>query len=128
MPQPKKPIDVDQLTAEERDQLRRQLDGEHVDINAEERARMRQRALAGLMDPRDHLRSCPALAQDQPRVEAIGSTRPATATAPAEAVTIVRCITCGGQVKEAIREPVAAINARIAQQVAEQLRADNGTA
>jgi hypothetical protein len=111
------PIDVSQLTPEERDRLRLQLGtaDQRVDAAAEARAQHRQRALAGLIHPREHMRDCPSLVQDRPRVEAIAHVRPGdpkTGT-PAEPVTVVRCITCGGQTEEAIREPLATILARI---------------
>jgi hypothetical protein len=111
------PIDVSALSAEERDELRRQLgsEGQRVDAASEARVQHRQRALAGLIHPREHLRDCPSLIQDRPRVEAIAHVRPGDPKtgAPAEPVTVVRCLTCGGQTEDAIREPLATILARI---------------
>lgn len=120
MPAPKNtPLDrLESLSPEERDQLRRALDGEVVQVDAEQRAMQRQRLLAELLDPRDHFRNCPRIGAQEPRVEAFGVTAAADPAArlPERPVTIVRCIECAGQA--VIQESYAAVSQRVAAEVA----------
>jgi len=125
MPAPKKnPIDIAKLSPTERDQLRRQLDGERVDVSREARAVDRMRALHQMLDPRDHLRSCPTLAGLAPRVEAFAQVRPREGNTPERPVTVVRCMECAGQV--VVEQAYSALMNQLAGQLV-AAAADTGT-
>jgi len=119
MPAPKNtPLDrLEDLSPEERDQLRRALDGEVVQVDAEARAMQRDRLFAELLDPRDHMRNCPRIGAQEPRVEAFGATAAADPAArlPQRPVTVIRCMECAGQA--VIQESFAAVSQRVAVEV-----------
>jgi hypothetical protein len=102
MPPIKKPTLAD-LSDEDRAALRAELDAEQLaDITAkisdvERGAAAKLRAFAALMDPRDHLRNCPA-EDGTGRFEYYAETKPAQPqkALPAQPVTVIRCIECGG--------------------------------
>lgn len=88
-------ISLDDLSAVDRARLAKELAAQDDATTEEhvERAARRRAQLAELLDDRDHLRDCPG-----GRVEAYANVKPARPQAgePAQPVTVVRCIECGG--------------------------------
>jgi hypothetical protein len=115
-----KPIDIDQLTPEERAALfaRLQADAAGVSQADEQKARERIGRMRALMHDRDHLRDCPVGTDEDAdangRVEAFADTRPPRPNQgiPAKPVTVIRCLECGGVT--VIEEPHATVMAAIA--------------
>lgn len=103
MPPVKKKVNLDDLSAADRERLladartTAEVDasGRREEIAAVEtrKADARNAAIASFMSDRDHLRDCPG-----GRVEAYAATRPPQPAKglPAAEVTIVRCVECGG--------------------------------
>lgn len=119
---PVKKVTLDQLDDGTRAALKLELMEEQKDAEAAKAAaanvagELRNRATAGLLDDRDHLRGCPG-----GRVESYASVRPAR---PADAipkadVTVVRCVECGGST--VLEQPYPVTVAQIDQAV-ERLR------
>jgi hypothetical protein len=91
-------VTLDELSPEARAQLleeaKASIDAAALPTDEEAAGAARNAQLGALMDPRDHLRDCPM----DGRYEAYGDRRPAKPDqgVPAEDVTVVRCIECGG--------------------------------
>lgn len=103
-------IDISMLTQEERARLLSALGGvpavgtvelQPCDRGDELWVQQRDRLLAQLMQPGDHLPRCPCTdpTGQQLRVEASGQTIPADPrrSLPAQDVTVVACLECGGR-------------------------------
>jgi hypothetical protein len=102
MPPAKTAPKLSDLTAEEREQLAREL---HATEQAEKEKIGLRRAeqLHGELRERDHLDGCPIYSGEQSavgRMEAYAATKPHNPRtgSPEKALTVVRCIQCGGSV------------------------------
>lgn len=117
MPPIKKPALAD-LSDEDRAALRSEFEAEQQAANVaklsdvERVAAAKMHAFAALMDPRDHLRNCPA-EDGAGRFEYYAETKPAQPqkAQPAQPVTVVRCIECGGST--VIERPYPVVMAEI---------------